>query len=93
MASINGHVELLDYEEVHDGDAMDEGGHATGKQADSAANTATTPFSGHTSIHSAGFRDFLLKPELLKAICKAGFEHPSGKVWTLSLRLPSADHV
>ncbi|KAJ3802608.1 hypothetical protein GGU11DRAFT_813370 [Lentinula aff. detonsa] len=31
-------------------------------------------FSG---IHSTGFRDFLLKPELLRAISDLGFEHPS----------------
>lgn len=29
------------------------------------------------SIHSSGFRDFLLKPELLRAILDCGFEHPS----------------
>jgi len=28
-------------------------------------------------IHSAGFRDFLLKPEILRAIQDCGFEHPS----------------
>merc|ERR1711953_1014929 len=29
------------------------------------------------AIHSSGFRDFLLKPELLRAIVDCGFEHPS----------------
>lgn len=34
--------------------------------------------SGHyAGIHNASFRDFLLKPELLKAIGDCGFEHPS----------------
>ena len=28
-------------------------------------------------IHSTGFKDFLLKPELMKAITDCGFEHPS----------------
>lgn len=32
---------------------------------------------GHVGIHSSGFKDFLLKPELLQAINKHGFEHPS----------------
>lgn len=32
---------------------------------------------GYVSIHSSGFRDFLLKPELLRAITDCGFEHPS----------------
>ncbi len=31
----------------------------------------------YASIHSSGFRDFLLKPELLRAIVDCGFEHPS----------------
>jgi ATP-dependent RNA helicase UAP56/SUB2 len=30
-----------------------------------------------TSLHSTGFKDFLLKPELIRAISEAGFEHPS----------------
>lgn len=29
------------------------------------------------SMHAAGFREFLLKPELLNAISDCGFEHPS----------------
>ncbi|XP_037957518.1 ATP-dependent RNA helicase WM6-like [Teleopsis dalmanni] len=31
----------------------------------------------YVSIHSSGFRDFLLKPEILRAIADCGFEHPS----------------
>ncbi|BFZ20156.1 hypothetical protein BsWGS_23194 [Bradybaena similaris] len=31
----------------------------------------------YVSIHSSGFRDFLLKPQLLRAIFDYGFEHPS----------------
>lgn len=31
----------------------------------------------YVSIHSSGFRDFLLKPEILRAISDCGFEHPS----------------
>jgi len=31
----------------------------------------------YVSIHSSGFRDFLLKPEILRAIVECGFEHPS----------------
>lgn len=47
---------------------------------------AETPADGPTkekvkgtyvSIHSSGFRDFLLKPEILRAIVDCGFEHPS----------------
>jgi ATP-dependent RNA helicase UAP56/SUB2 len=33
---------------------------------------------GHyVGIHASGFKDFLLKPELLRSIVDAGFEHPS----------------
>lgn len=33
---------------------------------------------GHyVGIHSSGFKDFILKPELLKAVVDCGFEHPS----------------
>lgn len=43
--------------------------------------TATEPKKGvkgsYASIHSSGFRDFLLKPEILRAIVDCGFEHPS----------------
>merc|ERR1712127_342828 len=31
----------------------------------------------YVSVHGAGFKDFLLKPEVLKAILDCGFEHPS----------------
>ena len=31
----------------------------------------------YVGIHSTGVRDFLLKPELLRAITDCGFEHPS----------------
>merc|ERR1711920_422697 len=33
--------------------------------------------SNFAAIHASGFRDFLLKPELLRAIVDCGFEHPS----------------
>merc|ERR1711912_148001 len=32
---------------------------------------------GYAAIHASGFRDLLLKPELLRAITDCGFEHPS----------------
>lgn len=42
----------------------------TGTGADKAKGS-------YVGVHSTGFRDFLLKPELLKAITDCGFEHPS----------------
>jgi len=76
--------DLIDYsdEELHN-DA------APAAAADSSANGASkkgdlgVPGSGgekkgsYVGIHSTGFRDFLLKPELLRAITDCGFEHPS----------------
>ncbi len=35
----------------------------------------------YVGIHSTGFRDFLLKPELLRAIVDCGFEHPSEGIY------------
>merc|ERR1719194_150211 len=32
---------------------------------------------GFAAIHASGFRDFLIKPELLRATVECGFEHPS----------------
>lgn len=58
--------ELLDYEE----DADVEGDAATQKGG-------VEPKKGYVGIHSSGFKDFLLKPELLRAIVDCGFEHPS----------------
>jgi len=31
----------------------------------------------YVTVHSSGFRDFILKPEVLRAIVDCGFEHPS----------------
>ncbi|GLU06871.1 hypothetical protein SLE2022_238590 [Rubroshorea leprosula] len=60
--------ELLDYEEEEE-KAPDS---ATGK-----VNGEAAAKKGYVRIHSSGFRDFLLKPELLRAIVDSGFEHPS----------------
>lgn len=67
--------ELLDYDEMEN--------EAGGDQQNDANQGAEEPKKevkakgAYTSIHSSGFRDFLLKPELLRAIQDCGFEHPS----------------
>ncbi|KAI9509850.1 hypothetical protein F5148DRAFT_1275037 [Russula earlei] len=65
--------ELIDYEDENDvvpnGATLTTSGGATADDDKDKKN-----FSG---IHSTGFRDFLLKPELLRAISDLGFEHPS----------------
>ncbi|KAK9793702.1 hypothetical protein WJX73_000322, partial [Symbiochloris irregularis] len=42
-----------------------------------AAKPADAGKKGYVGIHSTGFKDFLLKPEVLRAIVDCGFEHPS----------------
>ena len=38
----------------------------------------STFYRGHyVGIHTSNFRDFMLKPELSRAIVDCGFEHPS----------------
>jgi len=61
--------ELLDYDE-------DEQTTETA-EAPVAASAKKDVKGTYVSIHSSGFRDFLLKPELLRAIVDCGFEHPS----------------
>ncbi|KAK4649261.1 Suppressor of the cold-sensitive snRNP biogenesis mutant brr1-1 [Podospora pseudocomata] len=50
---------------------------SNGKKADAAAAQNVDKKGSYVGIHSTGFRDFLLKPELLRAIADCGFEHPS----------------
>jgi len=41
---------------------------------------STVPKGGevtHLTVHASGFKDFLLKPEIMRAIGDCGFEHPS----------------
>ena len=75
MADNEVEQELLDY---------DEDENAAQEQATNGADTSVVAESkkasvkgNYVSIHSSGFRDFLLKPELLRAIVDCGFEHPS----------------
>ncbi|GIX72586.1 spliceosome RNA helicase DDX39B [Caerostris extrusa] len=60
-------AELLDYEDEDEQE----------QTAPDASSESKKPAGGYVSIHSSGFRDFLLKPELLRAIVDCGFEHPS----------------
>lgn len=60
-------AELLDYEDEDEQE----------QTAPDPTIETKKPAGGYVSIHSSGFRDFLLKPELLRAIVDCGFEHPS----------------
>lgn len=68
MAEQDVENELLDYEEDEEPQAPPESTPAPPKKDVKGS---------YVSIHSSGFRDFLLKPELLRAIVDCGFEHPS----------------
>jgi len=65
--------ELLDYEEDEEAveaPAVEAEGQVNGEKKKDVKGS-------YVSIHSSGFRDFLLKPEILRSIVDCGFEHPS----------------
>ncbi|KAF7456756.1 DEAD (Asp-Glu-Ala-Asp) box polypeptide DDX39 [Cryptosporidium felis] len=67
--SVQNTEELVDYEEEEtttriEEEARTEEGSKVGR-------------GNYVAIHASGFRDFFLKPELIRAIGDAGFEHPS----------------
>jgi ATP-dependent RNA helicase UAP56/SUB2 len=80
--SHEGEEELLDYSDSEE-IALPSTTVESGSNGDAKAETTTvkeenTEQKGsYVGIHSTGFRDFLLKPELLRAIVDCGFEHPS----------------
>jgi len=58
--------ELIDYEEESE------------NEGETEANTNTASKKGHyAGIHASGFKDFVLKPECLRAVTELSFEHPS----------------
>lgn len=74
--------DLIDYsdEEIQPTEAAGAGGAANGDKKGDLTVTGAGAEKGkgsYVGIHSTSFRDFLLKPELLKAITDCGFEHPS----------------
>jgi len=67
--------------DVEDGDLLDYEEEVQ-ETADAAGDATVAKKSGagqgkYVSIHTSGFKDFLLKPELLRSIADCGFEHPS----------------
>ncbi|KAJ2836570.1 Suppressor of the cold-sensitive snRNP biogenesis mutant brr1-1 [Coemansia erecta] len=49
----------------------------TTEAAEPAGDDAKANKGSYVGVHSTSFRDFLMKPELLRAIVDCGFEHPS----------------
>ena len=70
MADADVNEDLLDYEEE---EATEQAEAKNGVEAKKEGAVK----GNYVSIHSSGFRDFLLKPEILRSIADCGFEHPS----------------
>jgi ATP-dependent RNA helicase UAP56/SUB2 len=74
--------DLIDYsdEELQTNDTSAAAAATNGsavKKGDLTVSGNADKKGSYVGIHSTGFRDFLLKPELLRAITDCGFEHPS----------------
>ena len=80
---MSGEEDLIDYsddEAIEQKEAPPSNAEAAKKgdaTAAGASGQAADKKGSYVGIHSTGFRDFLLKPELLRAIVDCGFEHPS----------------
>ncbi|MBA0728513.1 hypothetical protein Golax_001409 [Gossypium laxum] len=86
--------------ETRDNDAYEEDLLDYDEEEEKAPDSVTAKVNGeagkkgYVGIHSSGFRDFLLKPELLRAIVDSGFEHPSeGKFLTLFISLSHTYYI
>ncbi|KAF9110015.1 Suppressor of the cold-sensitive snRNP biogenesis mutant brr1-1 [Mortierella sp. AM989] len=69
------HDDLVDYDE--DDEVIQSINAVPAAAEPEAAEEAKDKKGSYVGVHSTGFRDFLLKPELLRAIVDCGFEHPS----------------
>lgn len=71
--------DLIDYsdEELNTNETAAPAAGAAKKGDLAGAGNGVDKKGSYVGIHSTGFRDFLLKPELLRAIADCGFEHPS----------------
>jgi len=72
-AATEDNSDLVDYEEHTEADGM---GSKDDKKAEKGKEREIKKGS-YVGIHTSGFRDFLLKSELLLAVTDCGFEHPS----------------
>lgn len=68
--------QLVDYDE-HEVEVAKDSAAGASKRARTDKATVAPKKGNYVGIHATGFRDFLLKPELLRAIVDCGFEHPS----------------
>ncbi|EGC40373.1 DEAD/DEAH box helicase [Dictyostelium purpureum] len=70
MAETNPEVDISELAEYEESDEEVQNDAGDAKKNISAKDT-------HVAMHSSGFREFLLKPELERVIGDCGFEHPS----------------
>ncbi len=63
--------------EYDDGELLELDAQNVSSVAADPNNDNTAKKGNYVGVHATGFRDFLLKPELLRAIVDCGFEHPS----------------
>ncbi|KAI7867251.1 ATP-dependent RNA helicase uap56 [Spinellus fusiger] len=69
--------DLIDYEEEEEQIVQPKQSHREPEGAGNEDEAKKDKKGSYVGIHSTGFRDFLLKPELLRSIVDCGFEHPS----------------
>lgn len=74
--SAEGQEELLDYSDSEE-IAVKQAAPETAAEATGEDDAEGDKKGSYVGVHATGFRDFLLKPELLRAIGDCGFEHPS----------------
>lgn len=71
--------DLIDYsdDEVQATDIPAAASNGDAKKDGLKASGAPVAKGSYVGVHSRSFEDFLLKPELIRAITDCGFEHPS----------------
>jgi hypothetical protein len=77
MSAQHPEEDLIDYEEDDTTVAPAAANGSAVAVTDASTTDSREQKGSYVGIHSTGFRDFLLKPELLRAISDLGFEHPS----------------
>ncbi|KAG9299447.1 hypothetical protein G9A89_009400 [Geosiphon pyriformis] len=77
MSSDPQNDDLIDYEEEEEAVQLEAGSGQTTGNGEAGGEEQKDKKGSYVGIHSTGFMDFLLKPELLRAIVDCGFEHPS----------------
>lgn len=75
--SHEGEEELLDYSDSEEIAVAPQ----TQEPSVQENGTEETKKGSYVGIHATGFKDFLLKAELSRAISDCGFEHPSEGVY------------